>query len=1221
MTEGSKPKASELGFSELSIVACPICGSDSFGELAQRADGIKVLRCENCSMGFVESRPVEPQSLYGDSYFDAVADTGVGYLDYESVASHSLSWVIKLVGLLAPQSDILDVGCANGYLLRMLGSAYQRFGVEPNLRMASECREAGIDVIAADICDLAVGEAWANRFDVITATAVLEHVPDMRLALEQIRQMLRPGGVLIFETPFVPPGEEGSIWFRSSLEHIFYPNLESLTFIFREVFALPLIGRQVQISNYGSTFVGLATKDPQAHAALISKFDRLMDSPISELPDSEERNFRFFFDLVYAAKVSAQALSVLPELPLSDIRPRLLNRLRELWGTEVARSVALQGAIENRDARELAELHESRSRIQLLSAELERSIAEAETLRTQLSGAHTSKELRVAEVSAQLEVQAAQSAFVLRQAENQYRNELGRLLDELANLERGLERYGEEDEEAERLKTELAAVSHSLAASESRHEEELRRLLNDLSGSQEHVTALLQSTSWRLTGPARWVIMRLRAVAGWSLSGSRGRNLLRTAYHLAPLPPSTKRRIVDVMSQRGVLTPLQDTGAGGQKVAYAEPVHVTQQEWPVGSPLISVVIPAFNYGHFVAGAVDSVLSQTFDDLEVIVVEGGSTDPQSAETTANLVRPKTTILYRDAPRLLGDNRNFGIAHTRGKYICCLDADDLLNPTYLEKALFLLETQGFDVVSSAYELFGDTSGVYRPMERPALPDLVEGNHVAVCGVFRRSMWEEVGGYADTGLGEKFVYEDWRFWVRLAARGARFTNIVNEPLFRYRVHSKSLSRSAGVRPYDAQRKEISKLEAGILTQEAFERSKEHRRTPVKMVNPLLNLWSRSSTDERPTIVIALPFLMVGGAERLMSEISAHLSRCGYRILIITHKEVNVAAGDSSDWFTEATREIYHLPRFLPTSLWREFVSYLFETRNVKVVWIAGSQFFYDLLGVIRSRWPSVKVIDLLFNVVGHTASNRNQAASIDLTVVENTEVEQWLLEKGEAPERVLRIPSGVNLKRYQPVTKSPVALADLKILPGAFIVGFSGRLSEEKMPETFVKLVGRLRHLPELAFVMTGSGPMEATIRRQIDRLGLGKRLLFVGNAPDVRDYLGIYDVLIVPSRLDGRPMVVLESLAMGVPVIASRVGGLPELVTDGKTGFLCDPSDLDSFIGRVLWMSEHPEEVAQMKMAARAYAESELDAGLMHARYEEAVGRLTGRCSDRASSEAS
>src|SRR5262245_40475840 len=99
------------------------------------------------------------------------------------------------------------------------------------------------------------------------------------------------------------------------------------------------------------------------------------------------------------------------------------------------------------------------------------------------------------------------------------------------------------------------------------------------------------------------------------------------------------------------------------------------------TPKVTVVIPCFNLGGFIDEAVDSVLAQTFDDYEIIIVNDGSTDAATNAKLAHYDRPRT-VVYTTENQRLPRARNFGIEKGRGQYVCCLDADDLFAPTYLE-----------------------------------------------------------------------------------------------------------------------------------------------------------------------------------------------------------------------------------------------------------------------------------------------------------------------------------------------------------------------------------------------------------------------------------------------------------------------------------------------------------------------------------------------------------
>lgn len=211
--------------------------------------------------------------------------------------------------------------------------------------------------------------------------------------------------------------------------------------------------------------------------------------------------------------------------------------------------------------------------------------------------------------------------------------------------------------------------------------------------------------------------------------------------------------------------------------------------WRSGAPpRVTVVIPCFNYGRYVGEAVDSALAQRWENLDVVVVDGGSTDGETPEILRAFTRPRTRVVLRDGRHLVGDNRNFGIGMTDAPYVCCLDADDLLDPDYIRRAVFFLDVLGYDVTSSQMQYFGaSTSRPRWPLvRRPTLDLLLQNNQVATAAVFRRACWAAAGGFCDTGLGADYIYEDWRLWTRMAAMGARLLNM-DERLFFYRAHDR--------------------------------------------------------------------------------------------------------------------------------------------------------------------------------------------------------------------------------------------------------------------------------------------------------------------------------------------------------------------------------------------------------------------------------------------------
>ncbi|MFN3307300.1 MAG: glycosyltransferase family 2 protein, partial [Candidatus Kapaibacteriota bacterium] len=200
-------------------------------------------------------------------------------------------------------------------------------------------------------------------------------------------------------------------------------------------------------------------------------------------------------------------------------------------------------------------------------------------------------------------------------------------------------------------------------------------------------------------------------------------------------------------------------------------------------PLVSVIIPCYNLAQYLPEAVESVVKQTFTDWECIIVNDGSTDNTSnvaREIIAKYTDKRIYLLEKEngGP---AEARNFGIRHSKGKFILPLDADDLIHPTFLEKTVnVLLKDPNIHIVYTDLQEFGERNNLVIARNwNPAI--LRFQNHLNYCSLYCRQVWEAVGGYNNSG------YEDWDFWIGCAEKGFNALRIP-EPLFFYRIRKVS-------------------------------------------------------------------------------------------------------------------------------------------------------------------------------------------------------------------------------------------------------------------------------------------------------------------------------------------------------------------------------------------------------------------------------------------------
>ena len=207
------------------------------------------------------------------------------------------------------------------------------------------------------------------------------------------------------------------------------------------------------------------------------------------------------------------------------------------------------------------------------------------------------------------------------------------------------------------------------------------------------------------------------------------------------------------------------------------------------------------------------------------------------------------------------------------------------------------------------------------------------------------------------------------------------------------------------------------------------------------------------------------------------------------------------------------------------------------------------------------------------------------LDAVILES-DVLKTIQEAAGVPNRLMRINAGIDLARYNPATVQPFRLFE------GPVVGRVSRLVEEKDPETFVRAAAlvQARH-PHTNFVIAGDGPLRAQLEALAQRLGA--RITFLGNCTNVPAVLAAFDIFAYPTLGDSFGFVNAEAMAMGKPVISTRVGAVPELVRDGETGFLIEPQDAWGLAQCICYLLNEPEIGRRMGSQGRQLIETKFD----------------------------
>jgi len=191
---------------------------------------------------------------------------------------------------------------------------------------------------------------------------------------------------------------------------------------------------------------------------------------------------------------------------------------------------------------------------------------------------------------------------------------------------------------------------------------------------------------------------------------------------------------------------------------------------------------------------------------------------------------------------------------------------------------------------------------------------------------------------------------------------------------------------------------------------------------------------------------------------------------------------------------------------------------------------------------------------------------------------------------PRAKLRvITNGIDLSRFDESAEKETLRRSLGLPVGIPLVGTIGRLAEVKSQDVLIRALARVRgQRPDVELVIVGDGPLKQNLQTLTDRLGMRSSVHFVGYRPNPEDYLCALDVFALSSSAEGMPQTVMEAAAAGVPIVATRVGGLPEIIEHGKTGLLCPPGNDAELASGLLQLLADPARARDMSYEAKKRA---------------------------------
>lgn len=571
-----------------------------------------------------------------------------------------------------------------------------------------------------------------------------------------------------------------------------------------------------------------------------------------------------------------------------------------------------------------------------------------------------------------------------------------------------------------------------------------------------------------------------------------------------------------------------------------------------GKPLISIITAIYNGKEYFEQTYNSVINQTFPYWEWIIVNDGSTEEGMKEYLDSFAKKDSRIkVYHKENEGLPKTRDYAIKYSNCDYIYILDADDLLDKTYLECCYWAMETN-----KNATWVYSDIVGFqnfnYLWKERFYIRKEKKVNLIGGNSLIKKSAVIEVGGYS---MAERGVYEDWHMWLRLLAKGY-FPIKLSYYGFWYRrregvLHSINKTKKNKKKAFKEIKKQADKIKTFVkAVQFPTTDNYDHTELPYEFN------WERQSIfkkGDKQNILIILPWLKIGGADKFYIDLINNLDKNKYTITVLSTEPCEYI------WrqLVEENCDYFDLTTFLNKKDWAAFIHYIIKSRNIDLVFSTNSFYGYYVIPWLKYKYPEVIFTDYLHNEVyswrngGYPRDSVAISRYLDQTYTCTKRLTNVMKnEMNRKLDNSKCVYIGVDTNYFDP-EKIKVEKFDFSKYKDKKIVLYICRIDEIKRPVLMLKILEKVIEIQkDIVFFVVGSGPELEKIKTMSKKMNLEDNIVFWGpqSNSDTKEFYKVADLLLICSFIEGLTITAYEALSMGVPVITADVGGQSELVDD-------------------------------------------------------------------------
>ncbi|WP_205509332.1 glycosyltransferase [Longitalea arenae] len=623
---------------------------------------------------------------------------------------------------------------------------------------------------------------------------------------------------------------------------------------------------------------------------------------------------------------------------------------------------------------------------------------------------------------------------------------------------------------------------------------------------------------------------------------------------------------------------------------------------------ISIVTPFYNQTEIFWETYHAVINQTYTNWEWVIINDGSNTPASIrvlEKLNALNNQKIRVVTLSQNMGLPAARNQGVKHCIFDLIFFLDADDLIEPDYLEKAFITLQLNpDFTFVNSWSTGFGAKNYFWQAgFDKKSA--FLQQNWVAFAGLFRKSVFTKL----QFNEGRRNGLEDWEFWLEAATHNF-WGYTIPEYLFHYRNHENHDKKWANWDRGSEQKKITRRF------QTTYSSLKKQFPDPQKQQYPSLTdlpalVGVPSPVGNRKTVLIVLPWLELGGVERFTLHYMAAMAHM-YDFVMVT---TNAGKHSHEAEFKKYCKQIYHFASLADGTAYPALWNYVINTWQIQLLVISHAQPAYYILPYLKATFPGVRVTDILHLVEenwkqgGYPNMAVEYSRYIDKHVTASNQINEWMASRGVARDKLQTIYINVDTKKIQPLDEAvrrSKKKAFFKLLSDdQLVLLFSGRLTAQKNTLLLPDIAAILaKKGVNFTIAIAGDGPEKDLLEEKIYQKKLQRYFTNLGSLSHTANIEAIQlaDILILPSAWEGIATVLFEAMAAATPVVATNVGGQQELIEPGTGMVISLTEDINQFVetysNNLLSFIENSTLRKKTSEAARKRVEQYFDVSLTH-----------------------